>query len=242
MLLTHHFKPAAFVRSFKAIATFAVVFVMFASVYTSFLSNSALSDNVNHAPLSLRKCSPDLFNDDSATGYQYQILSAQEKARSSRRLQSTSAGEAVVEYKRRYRRNPPKGFEEWVAFALNHGSKIIDDFDQIDQDLKPYRTTEARQTFPMLQDQVKDCPRTARITIQNGTMFMSTEYMYGTEWRRLIQPVLHALPNSVFYLNTIDEPRILHPSKPQAALIEFKEHPGEPIEDLILESCAQVAP
>lgn len=243
MVLLHRFNPACFVRSLKAAATIVVVLFIFTSVHISFHSNFVSRDTSKHAPVTLEECPPEVFNDDtSSTGFLCRILSAQEKARSSRRFQSSSAGEAVAEYKRRYRRSPPKGFEEWVAFALDHDSKIIDDFDQIDRDLEPYRTPEARQAFLMLKEESRNCPRTARITIQNGTMSTSAEYMYDTEWRRLIEPFLHALPDSLFYLSTIDEPRVLNPSKPQSAVVQFRERPGESIEDLVLDSCAQLAP
>jgi hypothetical protein len=52
--------------------------------------------------------------------------------------QSETLAEAVREYKRRYGRNPPKGFDEWFEFAKENGVKIIDDYDQIVRDLEPF--------------------------------------------------------------------------------------------------------
>lgn len=85
-----------------------------------------------------------------------------------------------------------------MAFALHHDSRIIGDFDQIDRDLQPYRTPEARQALLALQ-QSEDYPRTLRITIQNGTMSMSALYMYEEAWRGLMALFLHALPDSAFF-------------------------------------------
>ena len=52
--------------------------------------------------------------------------------------QSKTLTEAVQEYKRRYGRNPPKGFEEWFEFAKENGVKIIDEYDQLVRDLEPF--------------------------------------------------------------------------------------------------------
>jgi hypothetical protein len=52
--------------------------------------------------------------------------------------QSKTLADAVKEYKRRYRRNPPKGFDEWFEFAKENGVKIIDEYDQLARDLEPF--------------------------------------------------------------------------------------------------------
>ena len=53
-----------------------------------------------------------------------------EQARTSRDLRA-----AVAEYKRRYNRTPPPGFDYWYKFATDRGSIVIDDFDSIENDL-----------------------------------------------------------------------------------------------------------
>jgi hypothetical protein len=52
--------------------------------------------------------------------------------------QSTSLREAVAEYRRRYKRDPPKGFEDWYAFAMANNVKIIDEYDGMVEDLAPF--------------------------------------------------------------------------------------------------------
>jgi len=52
--------------------------------------------------------------------------------------QSKTVADAVKEYKRRYGRNPPKGFDEWFEFAKENGVKIIDEYDQLVRDLEPF--------------------------------------------------------------------------------------------------------
>lgn len=52
--------------------------------------------------------------------------------------QSTTLKKAVAEYKRRYGRNPPKGFDQWWDFVQKHDVKIVDDYDAIFEDLAPF--------------------------------------------------------------------------------------------------------
>ena len=52
--------------------------------------------------------------------------------------QSTTLKEAVKEYRRRYKRAPPKGFDKWWEFAQKHGAKMIDEYDGLLEDLAPF--------------------------------------------------------------------------------------------------------
>ncbi|KAJ6537985.1 glycosyltransferase family 90 protein [Mycena capillaripes] len=52
--------------------------------------------------------------------------------------QSPSLAAAVAEYTRRYARAPPRGFDLWYEFALKHNFVMIDEFDSVHEDLKPF--------------------------------------------------------------------------------------------------------
>ncbi|KAJ3809218.1 hypothetical protein F5876DRAFT_77973 [Lentinula aff. lateritia] len=77
------------------------------------------------------------------------------------RKASTSLGEAIGEYRRRYRRNPPKGFNKWHApqirfhyqylnevnytrweYVQKHDVQLPDEYDQIYHDLEPFWSLE----------------------------------------------------------------------------------------------------
>lgn len=45
--------------------------------------------------------------------------------------QSKSLAEAVINYKDRYRREPPPGFDEWYHAAISLNATIIDDYDSV---------------------------------------------------------------------------------------------------------------
>jgi hypothetical protein len=52
--------------------------------------------------------------------------------------QSRSLRAAVREYKRRYGRNPPKGFDAWWRFVHANNVKMVDDYDGLISDLEPF--------------------------------------------------------------------------------------------------------
>jgi hypothetical protein len=52
--------------------------------------------------------------------------------------QSRTLADAVAEYRRRYNRAPPKGFDAWWAFAQDHQVLLVDEYDAIVEDLEPF--------------------------------------------------------------------------------------------------------
>ncbi|GAA6040182.1 hypothetical protein JCM8097_004167 [Rhodosporidiobolus ruineniae] len=52
--------------------------------------------------------------------------------------QSQTLPDAVREYRRRYKRNPPRGFEKWWAYAKANRIILTDEYDQIHRDLEPF--------------------------------------------------------------------------------------------------------
>ncbi|KAF7378031.1 SPX domain-containing protein [Mycena sanguinolenta] len=49
---------------------------------------------------------------------------------------------AVSEYRRRYNRLPPRGFDAWWAYAKVHGVMLPDEYDAIERDLGPFWSVE----------------------------------------------------------------------------------------------------
>ncbi|KAI6496281.1 hypothetical protein MCOR13_007061 [Pyricularia oryzae] len=68
---------------------------------------------------------------------------------------SDSLRVAVKEYRQRYdNREPPKGFDLWYAYAIEHKSPIVDYFDQIHRDLQPFwglRPSQIRESIKKLE-------------------------------------------------------------------------------------------
>ncbi|GAA5850375.1 hypothetical protein JCM8547_001851 [Rhodosporidiobolus lusitaniae] len=60
--------------------------------------------------------------------------------------QSRTLSEAVREYKQRYRRNPPKGFDDWWRFCEENNVQLRDEYDQIVHDLAPHWALEGHDS------------------------------------------------------------------------------------------------
>lgn len=63
---------------------------------------------------------------------------AQVKFRAKIMRQSKTLPAAVKEYRARYKRDPPKGFDDWFQFAQDNKVKIIDEYDGLNNDLEPF--------------------------------------------------------------------------------------------------------
>ncbi|KAG9311046.1 hypothetical protein JVU11DRAFT_8944 [Chiua virens] len=51
---------------------------------------------------------------------------------------SKTLDEAVAEYKRRYRRAPPLGFDKWWEYVVRHQVQLPDEYDEIFEDIEPF--------------------------------------------------------------------------------------------------------
>lgn len=66
------------------------------------------------------------------------MVDAEDKFRLFLTGQSKTLEEAVEQYKKRYKRDPPRGFDEWFGFTATNEVKVIDDYDAIFEDLEPF--------------------------------------------------------------------------------------------------------
>ena len=64
--------------------------------------------------------------------------------------QSKTLAEAVSEYKQRYKRNPPKGFDKWWAYAVKNKIVLKDEYDQIHRDLQVFWALSVHNLLPFL--------------------------------------------------------------------------------------------
>ncbi|KAJ4474319.1 glycosyl transferase family 90-domain-containing protein [Lentinula aciculospora] len=69
----------------------------------------------------------------------FELVDRAEKAWNEKlRKASTSLDEAIGEYRRRYRRNPPKGFDKWWEYVQKHDVQLPDEYDTIYHDFEPF--------------------------------------------------------------------------------------------------------
>ncbi|KAJ9115819.1 hypothetical protein QFC22_004960 [Naganishia vaughanmartiniae] len=70
----------------------------------------------------------------------YDLLKRSQKAwKDKSARQSTTLRQAVKEYRRRYQRSPPKGFDLWWNYVQENNVQLPDEYDQINRDLEPFR-------------------------------------------------------------------------------------------------------
>jgi len=130
---------------------------------------------------------------------------------------SKSLGEAIAEYRRRYKINPPTNFERWYDFAISRGSIIIDDFDQIHNDLLPFwgiKPSKIREiTGYMLERPWTDV---GGLRIANKTTTLSPHMVPTHRWMvegaaTMINTFAEWLPDMDLALNLNDESRVAVP-------------------------------
>ncbi|KAF8513209.1 hypothetical protein JB92DRAFT_3083224 [Gautieria morchelliformis] len=139
--------------------------------------------------------------------------------------QSRSLREAVAEYRRRYKRDPPKGFDDWYAFAKANKVKMIDEYDGMADDLAPFWHLPGEEIRRRVL-QVGQLPSIDLVRLRNGTTttlrmdkgFHDDEIKVASKggpralgFRVMIAKFQHKLPDMDFPINAKAEGRILVP-------------------------------
>ncbi len=159
--------------------------------------------------------------------------------------QSSTPEQAGVEYRRRYGRAPPPGFDKWVEYALARGSPIIDDFDILEEGIAPF--------YRMGPHHIKDLMRRAAETGSDGLglcMFEDGGFAANDnchdDWTNDMMVALGdaalRLPNVTILLNFQDEPTILPSSLDDDSTISFNSFDHQSIRPLVQAACDRIGP
>jgi hypothetical protein len=153
------------------------------------------------------------FHSEARHPVQILFQNAQGHASNLLARQATTMESAISEYQRRYRRDPPPGYEKWYEFAKSHHSLIIDDFDSIERSLAPFRKMTPGQLVRAM-DEANDRmdPHIRRCSFKNGSYTGDCDYM-GRNIDELLEPVRDGIPDVELLINLLDEPRLLLPSR-----------------------------
>ncbi|KAK4054476.1 hypothetical protein OIV83_000970 [Microbotryomycetes sp. JL201] len=156
------------------------------------------------------------------------IEDAESKWRRKVETQSRTLSEAVTEYKRRYRRNPPKGFDEWWAFAERHDIQLRDEYDQIAYDLAPHWALEAhdsRHRNKVMQDREHTFTASMRpLDKQVGLHGEHKDLKRATDIRDLLEMFSEHLPFSLNLTFIIDDnPAVMMPYSQRIRMVELAE-------------------
>ncbi|WWC88904.1 uncharacterized protein L201_003819 [Kwoniella dendrophila CBS 6074] len=116
--------------------------------------------------------------------------------------QSKTLPQAVTEYRRRYGRAPPKGFDQWWQFCKRNQVKIVDDYDQINRDVEPFFAL-SPEMFNKRVNELTKTEHVAHITLSPD----SESSLYGRRAHsarprllfQLLEPIAQYLPKEVTF-------------------------------------------
>ena len=130
---------------------------------------------------------------------------------------SKSLEEAVENYVVRYKRDPPPAFDKWYEFATSKNSLVIDDYDNIVEDLKPFWSLSPAEirlrTTAILAEGDQGL---GGISIRNGKVSAFADFPPTHGWMvsgaiKMIEKFAEHLPDMDLALNLNDEPRVAVP-------------------------------
>ncbi|WWD18593.1 hypothetical protein CI109_103046 [Kwoniella shandongensis] len=131
--------------------------------------------------------------------------------------QSRTLSEAVREYTRRYGRRPPKGFDVWWDFAMQHNLVLPDEYDRINLDLAPFFAL-PKDEMKRRMTMVEDMAETFTLIIENGQVDIQIKDPGGLEWggtlpraadtANLLRAFSRFLPDMRATFSIFDQPQI----------------------------------
>ena len=142
------------------------------------------------------------------------------------RPQSQNLAEAVMEYKRRYQRSPPKGFGDWYNIAISQGVQNIDNYDTVTQTLSLYHhflPEELRQSIKSVSEHGKWIQTISMA--ESKLKFWEEGFPFSEEIAYGLEPytkVINDLPAPILLnrLHDIDTPRVIIPHEVRQKICE----------------------
>ncbi|GAA6033825.1 hypothetical protein JCM8097_000360 [Rhodosporidiobolus ruineniae] len=164
--------------------------------------------------------------------------------------------QAYARYLARHGRPPPKGYDAWYHFAVRHGACRIDGFDELYRSLRVWwgvEPAEIRARMNTLGG--RGSASIGRVRVREGKVVRwgemgeqglrrgdeSMEDQYArVAWEGMLSALVDEgvrLPDVDFFVNQLDEPRVIMPYEMRTALEQLgdKRKPRKPVtEDLVL--------
>lgn len=140
------------------------------------------------------------------------LREAKEKWHKMTTSQSRTFDRATRNYKARYGRAPPPGFDKWFAFATqgrNHS--LVDEYDQLMADLEPFRALPASELRRRTAELSK-VPGISIVSIRNGEAQVharSSSWAPADAFQRMLAAFVRDLPDMDIAINERPEGRVL---------------------------------
>ncbi|KAL5366654.1 hypothetical protein BJX96DRAFT_40656 [Aspergillus floccosus] len=153
---------------------------------------------------------------------------------------SRNLAEAVQQYRTRYNQHPPPGFDKWYEYAVNRSSVVIDDYDQIYEDILPFRALEPAHIRDLTQrlatNPLNDI---GAISIRNGSVRVQDGIKPTHAWMVLgaadiIRNFVEHLPDMDLAFNLNDEPRVAVPWEKMSVMKNFVRSQQAPPDEAIV--------
>ncbi|KAL2863890.1 putative capsular associated protein [Aspergillus lucknowensis] len=131
--------------------------------------------------------------------------------------ESSNLAEAVQQYQKKYKQQPPPNFDKWYDYAVSRSSVTIDEFDEIYTNLLPYRALTPAQLREMTQKLATNpLNDIGALAIRNGTVRVQEGIKPTHAWMvqsagRTIEKFSEHLPDMDLAFNLNDEPRVVVP-------------------------------
>ncbi|KAL1742015.1 glycosyltransferase family 90 protein [Schizophyllum fasciatum] len=133
-----------------------------------------------------------------------------------RNRQSKTLRGAVDEYKRRYHRNPPRGFDKWWQYAQEANFVMVDEFDGLMEDFAPFWNMSGEEVARRAK-LAADLPSMDYISIRDGEAIDNTDHdgpeggARGRQFLNMLSDFAHELPDLDFAINALAEGRVVVP-------------------------------
>ena len=138
--------------------------------------------------------------------------------------QSETLEEAITNYQLRYNRKPPPNFHIWYNFAIARNSDVVDDFDNIERDLAPFRALNPAELRERTKEAVYDeYNEIGLIKIRGGKAIVDKRFE-GHSWMMdvmvwMMEYFILSLPDMDIPFNINDEPRVVVPYREMQKLL-----------------------
>lgn len=173
------------------------------------------------------------MNPDGAHPILELIKNGEDKWQKKLERASRTLEEAVVEYKRRYKRAPPKGFDDWWNYVQENNVQLPDEYDFINRDLEPFWGVSPQDLLEIQQrqEEVTDSftigknltHRTdlVKVAYENPEMLEQRNLLRGlNEILDLLKPIEHLLPPFRAIFSPHDNPNLLTDYYVKKALLD----------------------
>jgi hypothetical protein len=140
--------------------------------------------------------------------------------------QSTSLSQAAATYTARYGRKPPPGFKQWYAFARERNHTLVDEYDGLMLDLRPFEALSPDVLVARTQT-LRQLPGVSIVSIKDGQAQVhsrSGRWAPALAFQEMIESFVRHLPDMDIAINERLEARILPELRREVKLSEW----GEP--------------